>query len=469
MTDTSEQIKKIQKFVSTSTNPKLKKTYQDLLVKLQEKLKSETPKQQELQVQAVKPERKTSAQTEKKTTKKTTKKTELKSQATVESLASEPTSDNPEQGEEKLQGQTKKKTEFKPQAPVEQKSSKSLSENEGKDEEKLEDKEQEKAEGKDEEKDESEKGPRPIFQGIGILKGEVTVTEEKSTIKLDGKEYRLYYIPGRRSKAYEALKHEIELTGNSTQRLIVYPKVLHLPKREQPHVVAFQLVGFIGRNSQPTPLNQELRDGEFKLSGLWQFIPVCRTPCISIFRNFEKERLAWIKQTEPARQVKFMKASHVPLLWKDSPVQPFRFNPKADKEEQGKPKFVQVQVKFIPSRDVFGFVEELAESRDQAPGFLKASKKLKAEAMAAAKEAKKQKQETSEQSKAPKEKKKNQSSQLEVVKEQKQQTSEQLEVVKEKEESQSSQSGIVKEKEESQLETSEVVKEKVVKKKTRSS
>ncbi|MEL7038213.1 MAG: hypothetical protein AAFO04_21735 [Cyanobacteria bacterium J06592_8] len=40
---------------------------------------------------------------------------------------------------------------------------------------------------------------------------------------------------------------------------------------------------------------------------------------------------------------------------------------------------------------MFGFVEELAAANDQAPGFLKASKKLKTEAMAAAKEAKKQK------------------------------------------------------------------------------
>jgi hypothetical protein len=33
-----------------------------------------------------------------------------------------------------------------------------------------------------------------------------------------------------------------------------------------------------------------------------------------VFRNFSNERLEFIKQSEPARKVKFMKASHIPLL-----------------------------------------------------------------------------------------------------------------------------------------------------------
>ncbi|EAW33236.1 hypothetical protein L8106_22686, partial [Lyngbya sp. PCC 8106] len=128
-------------------------------------------------------------------------------------------------------------------------------------------------------------------------------------------------------------------------------------------------------------LNTELDDFEFKFSGLWQFIPVCRTPCISIFRNFNKDRLAWIKEAEAAKKVKFMKSSHVPLLWRDSPVKPFRFNPRLEKEQQGQTYFVQVKAKFLPGRDVFGFVEQLDEPTGDIPGFLKASKKLKAEAL----------------------------------------------------------------------------------------
>lgn len=74
-----------------------------------------------------------------------------------------------------------------------------------------------------------------------------------------------------------------------------------------------------------------------------------------------------------------MKAAHLPLLWKDSPVNPFRFNPKLDKEQQGRPMFVQIKAKFIPQRDVFGFIEQLAETLEESPKFLKASKKDKDE------------------------------------------------------------------------------------------
>ena len=219
--------------------------------------------------------------------------------------------------------------------------------------------------------------PQAIFQAIGVIKGEVNFSDDgKATVTLRGKEYSLLWASPKR-RSYEALKKEIEATGNHTQRLVVYPKVIHYPKRDQPHQIAFQLVGFDkGQDSQG--ISQVLNDYEFKLSGLWQFIPVCRTPCISVLRNFTPERLEYIKQAEPATRVKFMKASHLPLLWRDAPVTPFRFNPKAEKD-QGYPAFVQIKAKFLPQRDIFGFSEQLAPPSEKAPRFLKASKKDKAQ------------------------------------------------------------------------------------------
>ncbi|VXD24141.1 conserved hypothetical protein [Planktothrix serta PCC 8927] len=237
-------------------------------------------------------------------------------------------------------------------------------------------------EDKSESKQEQKPKNNSIFQAIGIIKGEVNLGDV-STIKIGDKEYRLFYIAGRRKQAYEALKKEIETTGNTTQRLIVYPKILHFPDKEKSHIVAFQIIGFI--SSDPTrkqhPLNSELKDFEFKLCGTWQFIPVCRTPCISVFRNFTQDRLAWIKEAEAAKKVKFMKASHAPLLWKDSVVRPFRFNPRLEKEEQQKTYFVELKARFLPDRDVFGFVELLSQPTEERPNFFKASKKMKAEAL----------------------------------------------------------------------------------------
>jgi hypothetical protein len=77
-----------------------------------------------------------------------------------------------------------------------------------------------------------------------------------------------------------------------------------------------------------------------------------------------------------------MKASHLPLFWRDAPVQPFRFNPKAPKEEQGKPVFVQIKAKFQPHRDAFQFESLLEMPLEKPPRFLKASKDDKSTAMA---------------------------------------------------------------------------------------
>ncbi|WP_414574156.1 hypothetical protein [Nostoc sp. CCY 9925] len=216
-----------------------------------------------------------------------------------------------------------------------------------------------------------------IFQAVGIITGEVKFSEDgKSTVTIGHHEYDLLYAR-HKLKVFQALKREIENSGNSFQRLVVYPQVTHFPKKEQPHRMAFQLVGFDKGLFKET-ISDELEDLEFKLSGLWQFIPVCSTPCISVFRNFSSQRLEYIKQALPAQKVRYMKASHIPMLWKDAPVKPFRFNPKVAKDEQGKRAFVSLKSKFLPGRDVFGFVALTAPPQETAPRYLKASKKDKA-------------------------------------------------------------------------------------------
>ncbi len=221
---------------------------------------------------------------------------------------------------------------------------------------------------------------QPIFQAVGIIVGDVRFDEEaKGTVTIAQKEYSLFYASKHRY-AYDALQKEVKATGGEQVRLIVYPKVMHFPKREQPYLMSFQLVGF-DRSREATGIAKELQDFEFRLCGLWQFIPVCQTPCISVFKNFNKERLEYIKSAEPEKKVRFMKASHVPLIWRDAPVRPFRFNPKLDKEQQGHSSFVEVLAKFLPERDVFGFSKLLSEPMEKAPNFLKARKEDKAEAL----------------------------------------------------------------------------------------
>jgi hypothetical protein len=188
-----------------------------------------------------------------------------------------------------------------------------------------------------------------IFQAVGILPGDVMFSDQGALIAIEGKQYRLFYSREHRN-AFQALKMHVKATGSS-QRLIVYPYVRHFPKKEQPYQLAFQVVGFIGKTPIEGCISGELTDFEFRIAGLWQFIPVCATPCITVLRNFSSERVDFIKQATVEEKVRFMKASHIPLLWSNPPVRPFRFNPRLEKEQQGKAAFPGINSTPNPTPD----------------------------------------------------------------------------------------------------------------------
>ncbi len=217
-------------------------------------------------------------------------------------------------------------------------------------------------------------GDEFIFKAIGIIRGVVNFTEgQPTTVTIGQKQYPLFYASRNRS-ALTGLQQEVEKEPNSTQRLIVYPKVIHFPKKNQAPKISFQLVGF-DRGREPNGISQYLEDNEFKLAGLWQFIPVCRVPCISIFRNRTEKLLKYLDSIDnPGIKVKALKASHIPVLWKDSPVKPFRFNPKNQGEKKIR-AFVQIKAVFLPHRDAFGFVALLGVPTENPPKFLKPDKK----------------------------------------------------------------------------------------------
>lgn len=215
----------------------------------------------------------------------------------------------------------------------------------------------------------------PIFQAIGVIEGECQLSLKSSSITIQDKKYKLFWI-SQRKKVFDALLKEVERTG-AKQKLLVYPRIIHFPDRDKEHIIGFQLVGFAGGKDEA--LTSELKSGEFKLSGLWRFIPVCRTPCISVLRNFTEQRLEFVKNKEidQLKKQKFLKGSHIPVMWRDSVVPPFRFNPKAEKEEQGKPFFVSIKCKFNLERGTFNFISLLAPPLQEPPKFLKAKKDKK--------------------------------------------------------------------------------------------
>jgi hypothetical protein len=245
--------------------------------------------------------------------------------------------------------------------------------------------------------------PDAIFQAIGIIAGEVAFSGKKTFVTIADKQYPLFYSSTRK-KPFEALKIRINSTGHSRQRLIVYPKVTHFPSQEQPYQIGFQFVGLVSDNvtqvekttQRPSStIGNDFQDGEFKLSGLWQFIPVCETPCITIQKNFSDQRLKFIKEATIEEKVNFLKASHIPLQWKNPPVKPFRFNEKLAQEQQGNALFVEIKATFLPLQDVFEFSELCSRPSQKPPRSLKASKKNKAQALQAKNQRKQEKEKES--------------------------------------------------------------------------
>jgi hypothetical protein len=224
--------------------------------------------------------------------------------------------------------------------------------------------------------------PDALFQAIGVIAGDVSFSGKEASITVEGKSYRLQYASTHK-RVLEFLRMQVKKSEQPRQRVLVYPRVTHYPKRDQPPSITFQVVAFDGVSGKG--LTSGLQDGEFKLSGLWQFIPVCQTPCITVQKNFTEDRLAHIKESDALKRANFMKASHVPLLWRDAPVKPFRFNPKLDKEHQGKALFVEIRAKFRPDKDTWEF-SQLCSRPSEPPQFLKLGKKDKAEALKIKKE-----------------------------------------------------------------------------------
>lgn len=165
--------------------------------------------------------------------------------------------------------------------------------------------------------------------------------------------------------------------------LIVKPCCQHYPR--DPYDLYFRPLWIKpGQPSTEVTYNGlVLKDREFVLQGIWQFIPVCRQPCISVFQNYSDDELNTYKKLDSFKRVAFAKAQHLPVQWRDAPVAPFRFNPKKDKKEQIWRYFVQFKGLLIPEKDIFRFESLQDLPTLEIPNHFKANKEDKANVLAA--------------------------------------------------------------------------------------
>lgn len=375
-----QNIIKIQALIKQAQNPAQKKTFSEILKNLQEQLLEAKKKQksaqktsQKLEVQKIvktsEPEQKSTTETllaaksQSKPLPETTQKSESKSTPeTTQKLESEST---PEiQSEPQNTPLIKAESEPLPEQKIkeaippesEQKnlaeSTTILSESEPIAEDKS-----------------LPKTSKKLFQGLGILEGKIVKRFE------DNDRYynvvvgeKIYPLIINRKKVTDFVK--ATYNPDETQLLLVYPNLVHYPQPKdgsKPPKLSFTLVAGVQE------LRHNLEVNEFKLCGIYQQIGVYRGTVISVHRN-KSEKLKSLVNKFEHKAKNILRANHIPILWKDSPVKPFRFNPKLDKDKQGDRYFVEIKAKFLPDREQWGFVELLEEPTLELPNLMKPRK-----------------------------------------------------------------------------------------------
>ncbi|AIE75190.1 MULTISPECIES: hypothetical protein [unclassified Synechocystis] len=166
------------------------------------------------------------------------------------------------------------------------------------------------------------------YQAIGWLRGIVRKGEERYYVQIRDADFTLY-LPRRAIAIAAALEGKLAW-------IKCYPQ-------SKGEGLSFKVV-WMG-----TEQHEKSDPGIFVLRGVWQFIPQCRRPVFSVYRNELKSY-----ENRPNNQ-------HLPLIWSDQP--PYRFR----KDSEDRPKFYQILARLIPQRNCFGFVEQIADPVEQTP------------------------------------------------------------------------------------------------------
>ncbi len=326
-------IQKIEQLLNSATTSRQRKMYQALLDKARNQKRSSnndpTPET----------EKKTQTKTNQKTKTKTTLKQKKATRKEANTEASTPTIQSTTPGPESTTQLTQEESEVPTQTELKSKS------------EKLQQQQQPDSE------------PR-IFQALGTILATPYLKGDRLKVTIDGRSYDLLYVKGFQRRSHRSLKAELEKNGSKEMFLKLYPSATFDQSSAEP-ILSFSVANF---SLDGEKLNNYPKG--FVLRGIWQYIPQCKFPVISIYRN--RNQLPAFKKLNAKQQFHFAKPHHIPVVW-SATIEPFKYNPSVEKSEQMPRYFVEVRAVF---KDGLYVVEEmLREPTVEIPRFIKVSKK----------------------------------------------------------------------------------------------
>ncbi len=389
--------KKLEKLLSSATNERQRKMYEALLKKArkqeQEAAKASSATETKVKAQAVlgkvqKQQKSSSATNKKKTNQKISEKAPLQEPVLAESPQSEvdnetkslpkleapPKLEKPPAREEKTT-KSSSKADSKVVTETLENTSNLTAENNKKLTEEKSSKNQKQAQDKKaksskqkETKKENKKTKvqeeKVIFQAFGKMILTPYLKEKDLKIEIEGQEYDLLYGSDYTARIHRALKQELKNKGSRKMLLSLYPNAQFSEESETAKLF-FILAGF----EKKSPTNQTYPE-QFNLRGIWQYISESPIPVISIYRNMEQ--LVKLKRLNEKQQLKSVQPHHLPIVWENAPVKPFKYAEEVAKDEQMPGYFVEVSA--IIKDGIYVVQEMLKEPRLDIPPYIKAEK-----------------------------------------------------------------------------------------------
>ena len=203
-----------------------------------------------------------------------------------------------------------------------------------------------------------------IFQAVGLIRCTPRIEGDKLLITIGDRDYELKKGSGRWRKQFDELKQEIEKHGSTEMLLRVYPQIIHDSKNQEIRYW-FTLVRAYFNESQCFD-NRE----DFIFRGIWNIVPYCPLPVISIHRNINT--LGFYQRLSFKAKKAFIRPQDFPVVW-SAPIEPFQYNPELDPREQMPRYFVQVRAIFKDGR--FEVVETIEKPTLDVPRYIKPPKK----------------------------------------------------------------------------------------------